>query len=316
MSNLRPILDVNGDPIMSSGHSAVVFKMEDIETNKLYAVKCFYREQEEREERYRNIINELEQVKSPYFVSTRYMNNELFVDTSQSDVNEFPVVVMDWADGTPLNKFVEDNLSNKYALELLVYNFCQLGEWLLRSQLAHGDIESDNIIVCDDYSLILVDYDSMYIPAFEGTTALEIGNPNFQHPMRSFYLFNRHIDDFSIAVITLSLKALVLNPALYKQFNNYGNLIMSYSDYVDLKESDIFMELLTMVRNKDFAVLLSQFILSYSNIELYPNYLNISTIVEPIRSNITDDDIKNSYIDKNGVRYSNDDKRLLKFPEN
>lgn len=48
LSNLRPVLDDNGNPVMSSGNFAVVFKMKDIETDKLYAVKCFIREQEER----------------------------------------------------------------------------------------------------------------------------------------------------------------------------------------------------------------------------------------------------------------------------
>ena len=46
LSSLRPVLDSYGDPIMSSGNFAVVFKMEDIETGKHYAVKCFIKEQE------------------------------------------------------------------------------------------------------------------------------------------------------------------------------------------------------------------------------------------------------------------------------
>ena len=83
LSNLRPELDANGNPVMSSGNFAVVFKMKDIETGKMYAVKCFTREQKEREARYREIIKVLEQIKSPYFVSTHYYEKELFVDTSQ-----------------------------------------------------------------------------------------------------------------------------------------------------------------------------------------------------------------------------------------
>ena len=56
LSNLRPVLDDNGNPVMSSGNFAVVFKMKDFDTGKLYAVKCFTREQEERAERYRNSV--------------------------------------------------------------------------------------------------------------------------------------------------------------------------------------------------------------------------------------------------------------------
>ena len=111
LSNLRPVLDDNGKPVMSSGNFAVVFKMKDIETGKMYAVKCFTREQEEREERYREIIKVLEHVKSPYFVSTQYYDKELFVDTSQGDETEFPVLVMDWVDGYPVDQFIQDNIS-------------------------------------------------------------------------------------------------------------------------------------------------------------------------------------------------------------
>lgn len=39
LSNLRPVLDDRGDPVMSSGNFAVVFKMTDGVKN--YAIKCF-----------------------------------------------------------------------------------------------------------------------------------------------------------------------------------------------------------------------------------------------------------------------------------
>ena len=32
LCNLRPVLDINGNPIMSSGNFAVVFKMKNVET--------------------------------------------------------------------------------------------------------------------------------------------------------------------------------------------------------------------------------------------------------------------------------------------
>ena len=48
LSDLRPVLDGNGNPVMSSGNFAVVFKMQNINTGKLYAVKCFTKEQKGR----------------------------------------------------------------------------------------------------------------------------------------------------------------------------------------------------------------------------------------------------------------------------
>ena len=52
LKNLRPILDEDGEPIMSSGNFAVVFKMKDKQMGKLHAVKCFLKEQEGRAEAY------------------------------------------------------------------------------------------------------------------------------------------------------------------------------------------------------------------------------------------------------------------------
>ena len=48
LSYLRPVLDAEGQPVMSSGNFAVVFKMKDERDGKLYAVRCFHRDQEGR----------------------------------------------------------------------------------------------------------------------------------------------------------------------------------------------------------------------------------------------------------------------------
>lgn len=314
LNNLRPVLDDKGNPVMSSGNFAVVFKMKDIETDKVFAVKCFTREQEEREERYREIIKVLEELKSPYFVSTHYYDKELFVDTSQSDNTEFPVLVMDWVDGYPIDRFIQNNISDKFRLDLLAYYFCQLGVWLLSQRIAHGDLKPDNIIVRDDSTIVLIDYDGMFVPAFKGRSALEIGSPDFQNPNRSTYRFDRHIDDFSITLIALSLKAIALSPSLYEKTKTNA-LITSACDYADLSKSNTLVSLLALTNNKEFGQLFSSFILAYSYTELYPQFHSLISIDEPLRSNVTDEDIKNSFVDENGIRFSNDKRRLIKFPE-
>jgi len=55
LSYLRPVLDADGQPVMSSGNFAVVFKMKDERDGKLYTVKCFLKGQEGRAESYRRI---------------------------------------------------------------------------------------------------------------------------------------------------------------------------------------------------------------------------------------------------------------------
>ena len=60
LNYLRPVLGEDGLPVMTSGNFAVVFKMKDERDGKLYALKCFTKEQKGREEAYRLIADELE----------------------------------------------------------------------------------------------------------------------------------------------------------------------------------------------------------------------------------------------------------------
>ena len=232
---LRPVLGDDGLPVMTSGNFAVVFKMKDERDGKFYAVKCFTKEQEGRAEAYREITKELKKVSSPYLVSIRYLEKELFVDTGQTTETEFPVLLMDWVEGKTLDKYLRENLDNKYALEMLAYRFSQLAQWLIPQPFAHGDLKPDNILVREDGTLVLVDYDGMYVPAMKGQKARELGSPDFRHPLRTENDFDEHIDDFSIALILLSLKAISFNPCFEEEYGASDRLLISSSEFHDLK---------------------------------------------------------------------------------
>ena len=92
LKNLRPVLDGDGEPMMNGGNLAIVFKMKDERTGKLHAVKCFLREQEGRAEAYRMIAEELAHVNSTFLTPIKYLDKELFVDSSNSEDSEFPVL--------------------------------------------------------------------------------------------------------------------------------------------------------------------------------------------------------------------------------
>ena len=86
LSHLRPVLDDAGNPVMSSGNFAVVFKMTD--GTKLYALKCFLKEQNRRDEAYKMITEELEDVSSAYIIHIAYFEKELFESYVQGDNEE------------------------------------------------------------------------------------------------------------------------------------------------------------------------------------------------------------------------------------
>ena len=139
LKNLRPVLDDDGQPVMTSGNFAVVFKMKDGKTGKFHAVKCFLRDQEGRAESYRKIAEELEFVSSTFLTPIKYLDKELFVDTSNSDESEVPVLLMDWVEGQTLDKYIREHIDDQYELSLLAYQFSRLAMWLLPQPFAHGD---------------------------------------------------------------------------------------------------------------------------------------------------------------------------------
>ena len=243
LSYLRPVLVDDGLPVMTSGNFAVVFKMRDERNGKLYAVKCFTKEQEGRAEAYHQIAEELKDVDSPYLVSLRYLEKELFVDTNQTDETEFPVLLMDWVEGKTLDKYLRENLDDRYELEMLAFRFSQMALWLINQPFAHGDLKPDNILVREDGAFVLIDYDGMYVPAMRGQKARELGSPDFRHPQRSEICFDEYIDDFSIVSILLSLKAVSVNPCLLDEYGASDRFLFSAVDYRNLNRCLLFKNL-------------------------------------------------------------------------
>ncbi len=239
LKHLHPVLDSNGEPIMSSGNFAVVFKMRD-EYGKQYAVRCFHRAQQGREKNYKLICDELAKVSSPYLSPIRYYDKELFVESG-----EYPVLLMDWVDGMTLDKYIRKIIDDKKALRQLTDNFRKLAIWLLNQPFAHGDLKPDNILVKDDGSLVLVDYDGMFVPAMQGQRAREIGSPDFRNPSRTENDFNKEIDIFPIVSILLSLELIATKSQYLEQYGKEDRLLLSHDDYLNLRSSGIFKRALT-----------------------------------------------------------------------
>ena len=321
LAYLRPVLDGDGNPVMSSGNFAVVFKMRSERDGSLYALKCFTKEQTGRDESYKLIADELECVQPTYLAKVRYIDKELFVDTQNSDETEFPILLMDWVEGVTLDNYIRWNINYRYALDLLAYNFSRLAMWLLPQPFAHGDLKPDNILVREDGSLTLVDYDGMYVPAMQGQKARELGSPDFRHPLRTGDDFNEHIDDFPAVSILLSLKLIAQNPDLLNIYGASDRLLFSESDYRDLSSCALLKQVYPSP-SPDINTLVSLFTIASVHKNLSQVSFRLLAVEKPrkpkiieaevLSTKVTDEDLAEAVTDEFGAKYSKDGKRLLK----
>lgn len=317
LSHLVPVLDKYGEPYCSSGAFAVVFKMKDEQTGKCYALKCFTEEQEGRAEAYRQIAEEFEFVDSSYITSVKYLEKELFVD-SNCENEEFPVLLMDWIEGETMETYIADNYTDTHAMSMLCYRFCKMAVWLRSQSFAHGDIKPDNIMVRPDGTLTLVDYDGMFVPAMKGQKSPTIGTKDFSHPLRTIDDFDETIDDFALASIALSLKAISLDPSLLQNYGASDRLLFSAADYLDLSKSKTFTALQGLLADEEAITLMSMFLLASAKKDLSMCSFRLFGVQKPKEevwsTKVTKEDLENAVEDVFGVKYSKDWKRLLKAP--
>ena len=320
LNHLVPVLDKHGEPYRSSGAFAVVFKMKDEQTGKCYALKCFTEDQEGRAEAYRQIAEELEFVDSPYITSVKYLEKELFVDSNCED-DEFPVLLMDWIEGETMETYIAENYTDSYEMSMLCYRFCKMAAWLRSQSFAHGDIKPDNIIVRPDGTLTLVDYDGMFVPAMKGQKSPTIGTKDFSHPLRTIDDFDETIDDFALASIALSLKAISLDSSLLQTYGASDRLLFSATDYLDLSKSKIFAALQSLLADVEARTLLSIFLLASAQKDLSMCSFRLFGLQKPKEkevwsTEVTAEDKENAVKDEFGVMYTKDWKRLLSAPGN
>jgi hypothetical protein len=225
-----------GLPKLISGNFASVFPMTTASGHR-YAVKCFTREVPHQLQRYRMIGQTLGELK-PWWAT----DFQFLADGIQVDAGRYPILRMNWVSGLTLTRWIGSNISQPVALKNLAQRFDQLVSDLAASGLAHGDLQDGNLLVAGDGKLHLVDYDGMYVPGLGDLPAGEVGHPDYQPPGRSQADYGPAMDRFSAWLISLSLKMLVAEPALWNQLNPGQDeyLLLNRADLADMRSSRRF----------------------------------------------------------------------------
>jgi hypothetical protein len=224
-----------GLPRAVAGNFAVTYQLRA--GSRQWAVRCFHREATDRGSRYAAISQTLARVRGGPLVGIDYLDAGVRVGQAW-----YPITKMAWLEGRPLNRAVEERLSNPSALAELERRFVETVAELRRMGIAHGDLQHGNVLVDSAGTLRLVDYDGMFVPALHGRPASESGDPNYQHPRRGLQ-FDADLDRFAAIVIILALRALAVAPRLWQTYNTGDNLLFRRTDFVDPAASPLFRDL-------------------------------------------------------------------------
>ena len=202
-----------------------------------WAVKCFTRASENLTARYTAISSALAAAKLPYFVEFRFLADQMLVNGKR-----YPIVKMQWLEGQPIDKFVEQNLFYPQVLLDLAASLVKMVDTLERQRLAHGDLQHGNVVVTPS-GLKLVDYDGMFVPSFTGMAAPEVGLPSFQHPKRGASDYAVGLDRFALLVMCTGLCAVAAEPKVWYEFYTGDNLLFSAADFRAPRDSKLFHRL-------------------------------------------------------------------------
>ena len=236
LRNTLPAVDRLGMPLVTSGQFAYVYKLNSMNGDPDFAVRCFRGYLGDRDQRYRAIQAHLANSPVAYLSEFTYAPEGILVGG-----NRFPILFMKSIEGPTLDLYISEMLNRPEVLLHLSEEWLRLLGALRASGIAHGDLQHGNIIV-EHGQLRLVDHDGIFVPAMAGWTASEVGHQHYQHPRRTALEFDSNLDNFSSLVIYLSLLSVAEQPALWHEHHD-ENLLFTKTDFANPAASQLFTKI-------------------------------------------------------------------------
>ncbi len=197
LGEIVPERDVYGEVELVAGNSAAIFRYRA--GRGMRFLKCYIRPNPYL----REIYDYIENFRPALLPEVKLLRNEMYVHTLAGGAGWVDVAEGEWIEGATLDVA----LAQGPWAENLASSFEKLCRELRLQEWAHGDLKPENIIVCPDGRMRLVDCDAMWIPTLKGQRAVELGTPGFRHPDRTLEDFDKTIDDYPIGVISELLAA-------------------------------------------------------------------------------------------------------------
>lgn len=222
-----------------SGGFAVVFPF-DVNGTK-WAFRCVYADLGNMEPRLKTLSDGLNRLRLTYFEPFTYESRGLEIDGKL-----YPTTRMKWVEGDTIKDFICENKDKPEILLKLADDFMTMCTTLHKHKIAHGDLQHENILVDKKGKLVLIDYDSVYIPELQGENDIIHGLPAYQHPLRAGNKqANEKLDYFSELIIYLSIVAIAEDANLVRKYKikDAENLLFCADDYKDIENSQIFSDI-------------------------------------------------------------------------
>lgn len=228
-----------GRLVRYAGGFCIVFPYEvpGIRSHK-YAVRLWHTEVESLQRRSETISKALKESNLSYFVPFEYVPEALMTARGVQ-----PAAIMDWVDAVPLKKYIAENLNRSDRLEEMADAFLKMSVDLHSHRFSHGDLQHGNILVRPGGRIILVDYDSMFVPGLEDLPDEIKGLSGYQHPSRwRKRLLSPKRDYFSELIIYTSILALSRHPGLWDKYRleDSETMLFTEADFASHGTSDVF----------------------------------------------------------------------------
>ncbi|HEV3385108.1 MAG TPA: hypothetical protein VG097_09840, partial [Gemmata sp.] len=240
----EPVVGTQGLPLPHSGNFADVYQLRGAD-GRDWAVKCFTRPVIGLADRYAAISDALAQAGQPFTIGFTYLTEGIGIGGTW-----WPVVKMEWVEGLLLNQIVQENADRPIIMAVLGQMWVKLCRRLRESGIAHADLQHGNVLMVPGsgsaaYSLKLIDYDGMYVPALANQPSGESGHPAYQHPERNESSgYSPHVDRFPQLLIATALKGLeVCGRPLWDKYDTGDNLLFLEGDIKKPGYSKLMREL-------------------------------------------------------------------------
>jgi hypothetical protein len=233
-----------GLPRARSGAFAVVYKLTQA-NGTTSALRLFLKDGDDRQERYQFVNEHLSRQKLSSLVPFNYTDKAF----RAADGQLYPMMTMEWVKGETLFDWLQHRATagDQKAIRAVTEKWKQTIKDLNRAQIAHGDLQHDNVMITASGDIKLVDYDGMCVPKLVGRRNLEIGVEPYQHPQRDGETkLSLSLDNFSAAFIYVGLRALAADPKLWHDFvvqTEYDKMLFRKEDFENPQASPLFQRL-------------------------------------------------------------------------